>query len=293
MRVGVVGLGMMGLGIAANLAGKGYEVYGYDIDPARGKLLEEAGGHNTAGYTELGGQVDAAILMVFSPEILKDVLFGENGLAGALAPGSTVLVTATVGPDTIAEVEPKLADRGISVLDAALMANTASAREGAMHILVSGAPEVIEKNRKLLDDMSAELYFLGDRAGMAQAGKVCLQTLFSLTFETAFEVITLTRKLHLNMEEMDRLYRNSGSTSELFHETQANIEGRVFTGTFNPLSILDKDIHLTMDLAKKNHLDLPASEGTARVFREAMRHYGAEDIWAAVKVIEEERRPGV
>ncbi len=289
MKVGVVGLGMMGLGIASNLAGKGYEVYGYDIDPTRGKLLEEAGGHNTAGYAELGKNVDAAILMVFSPEILKDVLFGENGLAGALAPGSTVLVTATVGPATIAEVEPRLAERGISVLDAALMANMESAGKGAMHILVSARPEVVEKNSKLLNDMSSELYFLGDRAGMAQAGKVCLQTLFSLTFETAFEVITLTKKLNLNMEEMDRLYRNSGSTSELFHETQANIENRIFTGTANPLSILDKDIHLTMDVAKEHQLELPASEGTAKVFREAMRHYGAEDIWAAVKVIENGR----
>lgn len=286
MRVGIVGLGMMGLGIASNLIDKGYEVYGYDINPARGELLAEAGGHNTTGYTELGGKTDTVILMVFSPENLRDVLFGENGLAGALAPGGTVLVTATVGPDIIAEVEPELDKRGISILDAALMASAESARKGGMHILVGGRQEVVEKQRGLLADMSAELYFVGDRAGMGQAGKVCLQTLFSLTFETAFEVITLSKKLGLNMDEMDRLYRNSGSTSELFHETQANIDKRVFTGTFNPLSILDKDIHLTMDVARENHLELPASEGTARVFREAMRRYATEDIWAAVKVIE-------
>lgn len=288
MKIGVVGLGNMGMGIAANLLRRGYEVYGYDINPARGELLKEQGGCNTESCAALGREVTTAVLMVFSPENLRDVLFGKNGLAETLAPGSCVLVTASVGPDIIEEVEPKLAEREIGILDIPLMAGVDSAREGQMHILVSGKKELVEQYQGLLEDMGSELYFVGDKAGMGQAGKMCLQTLFSLTFETAFEIITLSKKLNLNMEEMDRLYRNSGSTSELFHETQENINNRVFTGTFNPLSILDKDIHLAVDMAKKIHMEIPASEGTAKVFRKAMGRYASEDIWAAVKVIESE-----
>lgn len=288
MKIGVVGLGNMGLGIATNLIQKGYEVYGYDINPARGRLLQQQGGHNVPNCVALGKEVSTAILMVFSPENMQDVLFGTDSLAETLAPGSSVLVTASVGPEVIAEVEPKLAEKGIGILDVPLMANVDSARGGRMHILVSGEKELVKRHQRLLNDMGSELYFVGDKAGLGQAGKMCLQTLFSLTFETAFEIITLSKNLNLNMEQMDRLYRNSGSTSELFHETQEKITNRVFTGTFNPLSILDKDIHLAIDMAKKGNMDIPAAEGTARVFRKAMEHYAAEDIWAAVKVIEGE-----
>lgn len=289
MKIGVVGLGNMGYSIAANLIDKGHEVYGYDINPARGKLLEKAGGHNTASCADLGSKVSTAILMVFSPDNLRDVLFGTNGLMESFPTGGTVLVTATVGPDVIAEVEPKLNEKNVTILDTPLMAGVDSARAGQMHILVGGTKELVEKYDALLHDMGSEFYHVGDHAGMGQAGKMCLQTLFSLTFETAFEIITLGKKLNLNMDEMDRLYHNSGSTSELFHETQDKINNRVFTGTFNPLSILDKDIHLSVEMAHKLHMEIPASEGTAKVFREAMKDYGKEDIWAAVKVIEAEK----
>lgn len=289
MKIGIVGLGNMGLGIAENLIRKGYSVYGYDINPARGSLLEEQGGHKAESCAALGKEVDTVILMVFSPENLWDVLLGEGGLAGTLAPGSTVLVTASVGPEIIDRVEPELISRKIGILDVPLMASVDSARAGQMHILVSGEKKLVERYQGLLKDMGRELYHVGDAAGMGQAGKMCLQTLFSLTFETAFEIVTLVKKLNLDEAEMDRLFHNSGSTSELFHETQENARKRVFTGTFNPLSILDKDIRLSVEMARKLHMELPASEGTAKVFREAMKHYATEDIWAAVKVIEKEK----
>ena len=286
MKIGVVGLGNMGLGIAKNLLGKGYEVYGYDIDPARGAMLAEAGGQEAAHCAALGAEVKTAVLMVFSPDNLRDVLLGEKGLMETLPSGSTVVVTASVGPDIIAEVEPKLAEKGVAILDAPLMADVNDALEGTMHMIVAGGEETVAQCRGLLEDMSQELYFVGDRAGMGQAAKMCLQTLFSLTFESAFEVITLGKKLGLNLEEMHRLYQNCPSSSVLFHITESNILNRVFTDTFNPLSILDKDIHLALGMAEKLSIPLPASQGTASVFREAMRQYAQEDIWAAVKIIE-------
>lgn len=276
----------MGLGMALNLIDKGHEVFGCDIDPARGALLEQAGGHAAATCAGLGGAVEAAVLMVFSPEDLRDALLGTNGLAETMAPGSTVILTASVGPGIVREVEPVLTKRGIAVLDAPLMADVDDARKGTMHMIVAGGEAAIRSHRGLLDDMGSELYFVGDRPGMGQAAKMCLQTLFSLTFESAFEVITLGQKLGLDTAEMHRLYENCPSSSVLFHITESNILDRVFTGTANPLSILDKDIHLALGMAEELSIPLPASEGTAKVFRQAMQRYGREDIWAAVKVIE-------
>ncbi len=288
MKVGVVGLGNMGLGIAGNLINKGYEVYGFDVNPERQELFRQKGGHPERNAAEVGREAEAVVLMVFSPDNLRDAVAGDGGLLETLKPGSALIVTATVGPDIIREILPLAEAKGVSILDAPLMAGVDGAAKGQMHVLVGADKETVRRYRELLDAMGSEFYYVGDRPGMGQDAKLCLQTLFSLEFESAFELTTLIDRLGLAKEEMHRLFENSGSASELYFETEQNARDRVFTNTNNPLSILDKDIHLAISLAEKKGLDLPAVRGTGEVFRKAMGPYAKEDIWAAVKVIEGE-----
>lgn len=286
MTTGIIGLGSMGLAIAENLIDKGYTVYGYDINPSRCELLVQHGGNAVASCAEVGSFADTVILMVFDADNLRDVLFGEGSLLDTLKAGGTLVVTASLGKDIILEVIPELEKRGIHLLDTPLMASEDSARAGQMHILVSGGKEVYQSHKKLFADMGEELYFVGDDAGMGQMAKSCMQALFSLTFESAFEIDTLAAKTGLNMDELHRLFKNGPASSELFAITEDNIRERRFTDTKNPLSILDKDVRLALKLASDYGISLPAVAGTATTFSKAMEKYAGDDIFAAVQVIE-------
>lgn len=287
-KIGVVGLGTMGAAICSNLLKKGYEVYGYDINPVRTKLLEENGGHAAASCADLGGKVDTVIMMVFSPDHLRDTLLGENGLMEAFGAGGTVVVTASMGPKIIAELEPALSEKGVKILDAPVMADFNDAEAGRMHVIVSGEPAVIESNQGLLDDMSSELYVVGDRPGMAQAGKMCLQDLFCITFEAGFETVTLARRYDLDINEMLRLFKDSPASSDMLGMAADFGLKRAFRDTYSPMAILNKDVHIAVDMAKDVDIVLPASQGTAGVFQEAFDRWPDEDVWSGIKIIEKE-----
>lgn len=287
-KIGIIGLGTMGLSIASNLLKKGYEIYGHDIDPSRKKLLAERGGHAVADCAAMGETVDTVIIMVFKPDDLKCVLFGEKGLAETLKEGGTVIVTASIGPKVIKEMRPRLKEKGIRILDAPVMADYMDAAKGEMHVLVSGAPDVVESERKLLEDMSSVLYTIGDEPGMAQAGKMCLQDLFCLTFEAGYETIALARRYGLAIEEMRRLFKDSPASSDMLHMAIDFGLNREFKGTYSPMSILNKDVHIAVDMARDGGLSLPASQGTADVFQKAFDRWPDEDVWAGIKIIENE-----
>ncbi|HPY36259.1 MAG TPA: NAD(P)-dependent oxidoreductase [Clostridia bacterium] len=286
MKVGIIGLGSMGLGFAKNLIAKGYSVSGFDINSERMEMLAALGGNACKSPADVGAASDAVILMVFNDANIRTVLYGEGPLLSTLTPGKVLLVTCTVGDAIINEVLPDLTSRGIRVLDTPLMGSCEEAENGSIHIIVAAEKTDFEFAKPLLLDMGSELYFMGETPGSGQLAKTCLQALFSLTFETAFEVISLAKKAGLNMDEVHRLFKNSPSSSVLFHITEENIMNRAFTGTNNPLSILEKDINLVLKLSARYGLKLGACEGTAKIFGEAMKLYASEDIFAAVKVVE-------
>ncbi|MCC8025533.1 MAG: NAD(P)-dependent oxidoreductase [Clostridium sp.] len=285
-KIGIAGLGTMGFAIASNLLNKGYEVYGYDINPARTELLKNKGGHAAESCADLGGKVDTVITMVFSPDNLRDTLLGKNGLIETFPQGGTIVVTASMGPKIIAEVEPALARKGVKILDAPVMADFNDAEAGRMHVIVSGEPSLIEGKKELLNDMSSELYIVGDKPGMAQAGKMCLQDLFCLTFEAGYETITLARKYDLNISEMLRLFRDSPASSVMLGMAADYGLKREFRDTYSPMSILNKDVHIAVDMARDVNIPVPASEGTAGVFQKAYDRWPDEDVWSGIKIIE-------
>lgn len=286
MKVGVIGLGSMGVGFAKNLISAGYTVSGFDINKERVEMLAKLGGNACSSPAEVGAASDAVILMVFNDANIRTVLYGENSLLSTLAPGKALLVTCTVGDFIIQEILPDLKSRGIRLLDTPLMGSCEEAENGSLHIIVAAEKADFEYAKPLLSDMGKALYFMGEKPGFGQLAKTCLQALFSLTFETAFEVISLAQKANLNMDEVHRLFKNSPSSSVLFHITEECIKNRAFTGTNNPLSILEKDINLVLELSARYGLKLGACKGTAEIFKEAMTRYANEDIFAAVKVVE-------
>lgn len=288
MKVGMIGLGSMGMAFCKSLIGKGYQVFGYDSNARRNQELEQIGGHPCGSCAEVGSHADAVVLLVFDANNVRSVLYGEQSLLSTLPKGKSVLVSCSVGHEVVEEIAPDLKQRGIQLIDAPLMGSSEDAENGSIHIMVAAAQEDLAEVEPLLRDMGSELYVVSDQPGRGQAAKSCVQALFSLTFQTGFEVVTLAQNAGLDMDQMHRLFKNGPSSSVLFHITEDSVRNRTFTNTNNPLSILDKDMQLVVDMAEEYQLNLKASRSTAQVFLEAMSRYPQEDIFAAVKVVEKQ-----
>jgi 3-hydroxyisobutyrate dehydrogenase len=111
-RVGVVGLGAMGMGIAQSLLRAGFEVHAYDVRPEAVARITEAGAHGADTPAALGSRVEALIIVVVTAQQTDAVLFGDQGAAATMTPGSIVIASATVSPEFAQQLGDRLEAMG-------------------------------------------------------------------------------------------------------------------------------------------------------------------------------------
>jgi len=115
-RVGIIGLGDMGMGMARNIIKGGFPLVGYDLRDIRLKELEEAGGVRAATCREVGESSDAVFVMVLNGDQVKEAVFGEDGVAQGMKPGGTIFISATIHPSEIKELVDPAAEKGLQPL---------------------------------------------------------------------------------------------------------------------------------------------------------------------------------
>ena len=113
-RLGLIGLGDMGLAMARCLLAADYPVTGFDVRAERGALLEQAGGTAAASPAEVGRASDVAIVMVFNGQQVLQSLQGEAGLGAGMAPGGTVIITSTIEPREVRAAAALLAEKRVA-----------------------------------------------------------------------------------------------------------------------------------------------------------------------------------
>ena len=173
LSVAVVGLGAMGRPIAGHLVDSGAPTTVFDLDH---RLVEEllARGARPAGSLREAAASDVVIVIVPSDDDVRAVCLGSDGegdglLAGA-RPGTAVLISASVRPETCEEVAAAARERGVDVLDAALTGGARGAEAGRINLLVGGDPEVLERIRPALEPWTLAVHHLGP-LGAGQVGK--------------------------------------------------------------------------------------------------------------------------
>lgn len=286
--IGIVGLGRMGYGIACNLISRRYPVQGYDVAAPCMERFAAAGGTCKNTPAEAGKGVDTLILMVFSPDQIRDVLFGPNGAAAEMKAGSTVIITASVGYQICEEVEQKLSPLHIHLVDTPVRGTAQTSATGELYLMVGASDEAYAANEELLHDMGSEIVRVGKKAGMGQKAKTCMQAFFSLMFEGTCELLALGTASGLDPKDVYSILNDTSAANGIFRATAKNVAQRRFTDTGNPLSILDKDMKIACATAKDFGLTLPALEGISAGFDNSMKSYATEDVWAAMKGIEDQ-----
>lgn len=198
MNVGFVGIGAMGLPMALRLRERGHAVTVRDLDPAREALARDAGCEVAASAAALARRVQAVIVVVVDGAQTREVLFGAEGAAHALAAGSMVLLCPTIAPADTEAAAAALQSRGIGVLDAPMSGGPQRARDGTMSLMVAGTDACHAAGLHLLQDLSSRLFRVGTRPGDGARTKLVNNLLAAINLAGAAEALALAERLGLD-----------------------------------------------------------------------------------------------
>ncbi|MBV9489954.1 MAG: NAD-binding protein [Verrucomicrobia bacterium] len=283
-RIGVIGLGAMGLGVAQSLLRAGFEVHGYDLRPEAVRKLVEAGGHAADSPAALAPEVDALLILVVNAAQVEGVLFGERGAAARLKPGAVVIASSTVSPEFAVALGARLQAMGLPMIDAPVSGGVAKAASGEMSIMASGAPEAFARCGGLFKAIASRLYRLGDKPGQGSTVKTINQLLAGVHIAAAAEALALGLRAGADPKQLYEVICNSAGSSWMFQ----NRVPHILSGDYTPLSAVNifvKDLGIVLEYGQKNVLPLPLASTAHQMFLQAAAAgYGGEDDSAVIKI---------
>jgi len=283
-KIGLIGLGAMGLGMAGSLRRARYEVHVCDIRKQVADDFAKAGGvaHDTPAA--LAQHVQIIVGVVVNADQTEALLFGENGAASAMTKGSLYIMCSTVDPNWSIALEKRMNDLGLLYLDAPISGGAAKAASAQMTIMSAGTPSAYEKAGNALDSMAAKVYKLGDQAGAGSKVKIINQLLAGVHIAAAAEAMALGLREGVAADALYEVITNSAGNSWMFENRMPH----VLAADYTPLSAVDifvKDLGLVLDTARASKFPLPLSATAHQMFMQASAAgFGREDDSAVIKI---------
>ncbi|MGJ7578672.1 L-threonate dehydrogenase [Variovorax sp. RHLX14] len=283
-RVGIIGLGAMGGGMAKSLRRAGYHLHVFDVRPGAAETFANDGGTACGSLAELGAACDVVVSVVVNAAQTESVLFGEGGIASAMPPGSVFVMCSTVDPNVSIAFESRLAELGILYIDAPISGGAAKAASGEMTMMTAARPEAYAKADPVLDAMAAKVYRLGDKAGAGSKVKVINQLLAGVHIAAAAEAMALGLREGVDPAALYEVITHSAGNSWMFENRMAH----VLAADYTPLSAVDifvKDLGLVLDMARASKFPLPLSSTAHQMFMQASTAgFAKEDDSAVIKI---------
>lgn len=282
-RIGWIGLGLIGLPMAARLAAAGWRVQGFDVKPDRLELAATRG--ITASPSIAEAIVGAELVFTSLPTeaAMLEVLTKER----ALSRDSVVVETSTVGPKASARVAKALARRRIAYLRAPISGSTSLAEAGTLTTFVSGPKEAFDRAREALSAYSRSQLWLGE-AEEARYAKLAVNLMVAATAGMMGEALALARKGGIGWEEVLGLVGESVVASPLVKYKLEPLRRRDFSPAATSALVL-KDLELVVRTARESGVKAPLARHMLALYR-AMKgsELEGEDFFSVVKVAERE-----
>lgn len=291
--VGVIGLGSMGMGAAKSCVRAGLDVYGFDLNP---QALEELGSFGAKAVStnavEFADKLDSVLVLVVNAAQVNTVLF-KTGLAAALKPNTPVMVSATISAEDAKQIEAKLAEHNLVMLDAPVSGGAIKAEAGEMTIMASGSQSAFDTLEPVLNATAAKVYNIGETIGLGATVKIIHQLLAGVHIAAGAEAMALAARADIPLDLMYDVVTNAAGNSWMFENRMKH----VVDGDYSPKSMVDifvKDLNLVSDTAKDLKFPLPLSSAALNMFVSASNAgFGQEDDSAVIKIFDGIELPGV
>jgi L-threonate 2-dehydrogenase len=285
-KIGFVGLGAMGIGMATQLLKNGFKVAAVEVREEMKDRWISAGGEWCDSPAVAAVDADVFVAMVVNAEQIESVLFGGKGALKKLPPKSVIIVTSTVSPSFSRELGRRLADLGHPFIDAPVSGGVVGAESGGLSIMASGSQEAFDTGEPVLQAMAAKIYRIGTEPGLGSIVKTVNQLLAGSHIALAAEAMAFGTRAGVDPEILFEVISNSAGSSWMFN----NRVPHMLAGDYSPRSAVNifvKDLGIVLDVAHELRFPLPMAALAHQLFLAAAASgHGNQDDASLVKFYE-------
>jgi 2-hydroxy-3-oxopropionate reductase len=263
MKIGFIGLGIMGSPMAGQIIKGGHEVYLYSRSQIPGELVSN-GGIPCQNASEVATRAEVIILMLPDTPDVEKVLFGEEGISDALSEDQTVIDMSSISPIATREFATQLAIKKVSYVDAPVSGGEIGAKNATLTIMVGANESVFLNVEPIFKLMGRNITHVGD-VGAGQVCKVANQVIVALNIEAVGEALLLASKAGVDPSKVRQALMGGFASSKILE-----IHGeRMIERTFKPgfrIELHQKDLNLALSTARSLGLSLPNTSTAQELF---------------------------
>jgi len=271
MKIGFLGLGIMGRPMASRLVSAGHEVAVWN----RTARQHVDGATTAVSPADAAKEAEVVWSCVADTNAVERVIFGDDGALQSMREGAIVVDSSTISPSATVRFAERVNERGVHWVDAPVTGSKIGAENGHLVFIVGGAPEPVQYLEPLFKAMGKQVIHIGGN-GKGQAAKLGMNLMLALIYEGFAEAFVLARKLGVEPHKLIELIQASMVRSGAIDYKAPFVLRHDYTPNF-PLRLMHKDIHLMLDMAKENRVKLPALETVDEIY-ELSSEEGWDDL---------------
>jgi 3-hydroxyisobutyrate dehydrogenase len=256
MKIGFIGLGIMGKPMAMNLIKGGFELNVYNRTSSKMDELISMGAIGLNSPKEVAENSDIIITIVSDTPDVENVILGEHGVIHGAKAGTIVIDMSTISPFATRKIAAKLKEKNVEMLDAPVSGGDSGAINGTLAIMVGGESDVLNRCMPIFNAMGKTITHTGAN-GMGQIVKLCNQILVSVTNMAVSEAVLFAQKSGVDAQTMIEATKAGAAGSWQL----ANLGPKMADEDFTPGFMIDlqqKDLRLVLEAASQINLPLPA-----------------------------------
>lgn len=285
-RIGFIGLGTMGLPMAANLLKKGYPLTVYNRTKSKALPLIELGAELVDSPRDVAVSCDVLFTILTNDAAVEEVMFGEQGVLQGVHDGLIVLDSSTVSPNISKKMAQVFQTSGVDILDAPVTGSEPQAIAGILTFMVGGKYEIYEACLPLFKAMGQNAYYMGDH-GAGSYTKLANNVMAAINLLAFTESMVMAVKTGIDPDVFAQVVNGGGARSGMADSKSKKVMARDFQPNFST-ALLNKDLGLALDLASELQLPVPVLSTVREMLKMSISHgYANEDICSVIKCYEQ------
>ncbi len=288
--LGFVGLGIMGAPMCGHLLDAGYRVRVFTRTRSKAEPLIARGAVWCDSPAEVARACDILLTIVTDTPDVEQVLFGQDGAAGALRSGSIVVDMTTIDPAAARAFARRLEERGVAFLDAPVTGGDVGAKNATLTIMVGGPKAAFEQVRPILERMGRNIVYVGS-SGSGQSLKAVNQILCAVNMISVCEALLLARRSGLDLKvAIETLATGAGGSWAWKY-----LGEKIARGDLEPafmIRLMQKDLRIVQNAARERGVPLPGAALAQQLFRAVEATEGGSELGTQAMILAYERMIG-